>query len=255
MLSIALVCSVLVAGFGIVQLLRPANAESDVNLVGLTHATQTPNVEITTLTDVAVTDATQLPDPDVPVQVTKTSIPVETLVSIFFQGYTNPNPPPPEVGQLANDLFGNDLPVEIEIGSIGVVSPVVPVGWGPTENGVAWDSPEDSVGFAVSSAAPSGQGNTILYAHNNVLGQVFKDLDQLEKGNLIVVRSLDGSVWEYVVEDVVVFDESAADIGLRRDRFATWFSQTESAQLTLMTCWPFTGNSHRVAVRASRVNA
>ncbi len=249
----ALVVSAGVTAYGLYQLFGTSRQSVHVEQSGVDRVTQTPNVEISTLTEVAVTTVAG-ENTGQEVEPTETPIPVETLVSIFFRGYTNPNPPPPEVAQLAGELFGNALPIEIEIGSIDVLSPVVPVGWGPTENGVAWDSPEDAVGFAVSSTAPNDIGNTVLYAHNNVLGQVFKDLDQLEQGNLIVIRTRDGKTWEYIVDDVVVFDEEAADINVRKQRFATWFSKTDSPQLTLMTCWPFTGNSHRVAVRATRVS-
>ncbi len=232
------------------------NVSADLAVSETSSVMPTPNVNEQTGAErsTAMPIVTQLQavvTEDVSQRLTPTTIPVEDWVSLVFSGYTNPQPPAPEVGHLAVEVFGGALPVEIEIGSIAVSSPIVPVGWSNNSTGAnSWDSPENAVGFAINSAAPEAQGNTVLYAHNNVLGQVFRDLDQLRPGNLIVVRTDDGNVWEYLVEDVVVFDESDVDMTQRWANLREWFASSDSSQLTLMTCWPYTGNSHRVAVRA-----
>lgn len=158
----------------------------------------------------------------------------------------------PELQSLAHSTFGYSLPIRIEIPVLGIESQVVAVGW-HTENiseshKVLWHTPGEAAGFLVSSSAPGQGGNAVFYGHHNIHGNVFRGLDKLLAGDAVrVVNSI--SVLEYKVESVELFPErdvSAAEKLAHLDFFAS----TSREQLTILTCWPFETNTHRVVVVA-----
>ena len=88
----------------------------------------------------------------------------------------------------------------------------------------------------------------MFYGHHNIHGNVFRGLDKLLAGD--AVRGVNSiSVLEYKVESVELFPErdvSAAEKLAHLDFFAS----TSREQLTILTCWPFETNTHRVVVVA-----
>ncbi|HJN41376.1 MAG: sortase [Anaerolineales bacterium] len=161
-------------------------------------------------------------------------------------------PVPAELAGLAQQVFGGALPQHVSIPVIGIEVDVVAVGW-HTEKTVSgkrvlWHSPGEAAGFLVSSAAPGAGGNAVFYGHHNVQGSVFRGLDRLQPGDAVSMRNAAGTL-DYVVERVDVFEENSLTASQKLVHMQ-YFAPTASEQLTLLTCWPFTGNSHRVAVVA-----
>lgn len=161
-------------------------------------------------------------------------------------------PVPAELAGLAQQVFGGAMPVHVSIPVIGIAVDVVAVGWHTEQTAtgktVLWHSPGEAAGFLVSSAVPGAGGNAVFYGHHNVQGSVFRGLDRLQPGDVLTVRNAFETL-DYVVERVDVFEESNLTASQRLVHMQ-YFAPTASEQLTLLTCWPFTGNSHRVAVVA-----
>ena len=161
-------------------------------------------------------------------------------------------PVPADLTGLAEQVFGAGLPLQVIIPVIGIEVDVVAVGWHTEEsaNGktVLWHSPGHAAGFLVSSAAPGAGGNAVFYGHHNIQGSVFRGLDRLQPGDVLSVRNVTESL-DYVVEQVDVFEEHGLTASQKLVHMQ-YFAPTASEQITLLTCWPFTGNSHRVAVVA-----
>jgi sortase A len=71
-------------------------------------------------------------------------------------------------------------PTRIIIKSAGIDTSVVPVGWSILEqNGrkfSVWDVADFAAGWHETSAFPGQPGNTVLAGHNNVKGEVFRYL-------------------------------------------------------------------------------
>lgn len=161
-------------------------------------------------------------------------------------------PPSAEVAALAQSAFGANLPTQLVIPFIGVDTPIVPVGWHteivdglPT---AVWDSPGYAAGFLVNSAAPGQGGNTVLYGHNNILGAIFRNLSLLKPGNGVFVINGVAS-WRYAVESVNIFQEAGVS-DAEKLAHLQYVANTGGEQVTLLSCWPFTSNTHRVAVVA-----
>jgi LPXTG-site transpeptidase (sortase) family protein len=161
-------------------------------------------------------------------------------------------PVPPELAGMAKQVFGGEMPLHVSIPVIGIAVDVVAVGWHTEQTAtgktVLWHSPGEAAGFLVSSAVPGAGGNAVFYGHHNVQGSVFRGLDRLQSGDVLTVRNAVETL-DYVVESVDVFEENNRTASQRLVHMQ-YFAPTSREQLTLLTCWPFTGNSHRVAVVA-----
>jgi sortase A len=106
------------------------------------------------------------------------------------------------------------------------------------------------VGFDTASAEPGFGGNTIMTGHNNLWGAVFKYLDELEIGDEIAVWSQYG-VFSYYVSETHILEETDQPYDVRLSN-ARFLEPTADDRLTLVTCWPRTGSSHRLIVIATR---
>jgi len=131
---------------------------------------------------------------------------------------------------------------------LNVDAAVVPVGWRRAPEGNAeWDSPGPYVGWVVTSALPDEAGNVILYGHNNLDGQVFRDLYRLQAGDEIVLVT-ERQTWRYQVKEVVILDVQEAEANRRA--YETYLRAAGVARLTVISCYPPQGNRYRVVVVA-----
>ena len=142
------------------------------------------------------------------------------------------------------------------IPSIGVDAPIQPVGLIELEeNGQKysqWQVPGDyAIGWHSTSAWLGLPGNTVLNGHNNVHGAVFRDLVDVEFGDEIVVHE-GKRTYRYQVAHRELLEENDQPLSVRLDN-AKWMFPTADERLTLISCWPFVGNTHRVIVVATPV--
>ena len=105
-----------------------------------------------------------------------------------------------------------------------------------------------AVGWNENSAPVGSSGNTVFVGHNNIYGEVFKDLWDLRSGDEIVVQTGSGER-SYIVSRVITLDESSLTIRQRMEN-ASWIRWTPHEQLTLVTCFPYSSNTHRLIVVA-----
>lgn len=95
---------------------------------------------------------------------------------------------------------------------------------------------------------PGHGGNIVLSGHHNLGIEVFRNLVALEEGNEIILRA-DNRDYYYVVTDRFILPERNVSEEQRRQN-AQWIMPTVDEQITLVTCWPYNGNSHRLIVVA-----
>lgn len=156
-----------------------------------------------------------------------------------------PNPFPP----------AQSPPTRIVAPAIGLDSSVVAVGWHQeTVNGQSvsvWDVAEYAAGWHKNSALPGQQGNIVLSGHNNVKGEVFRYLSDLEPGDRITLYA-DGRPYEYKVDESFIVKDLGEPPEVRRQN-ARWIGPFDDQRLTLVSCWPYTGNAYRVIIIARPV--
>jgi sortase A len=171
------------------------------------------------------------------------------------------------------------LPVHIAFPDLGIDAPVVEMGWRIAEvdgeRTSVWDLEAIKGGVGghlINSALPGQPGNVVIAGHHNIEGEVFKDIslawddDSAEQqddvtwrsakldGRTITVGDAAGEAFTYVVEGMYKLldrDVSSAQ-RLENGRF---MAPASEPMLTLVTCWPFDTNTHRIVVVAKLAGA
>jgi sortase A len=155
----------------------------------------------------------------------------------------------------ATPLPPAEPPDRLVIPRIALDSSIVPIGWETVDYGEqstrVWQVVDDIVGWHKTSAYPGRPGNVVLNGHHNVKGEVFRYLVDLEKGDRIQLYAKDQS-YTYAVEEKQILKEKGEPLAVRREN-AQWIAQTEDERLTLITCWPYTNNTHRLIVVAKPI--
>jgi sortase A len=144
------------------------------------------------------------------------------------------------------------IPYRLEIPTIDVDIPVVELGWSQKEQAgqifSEWDVAAYAAGWHKNSALPGEGGNVVMSGHNNILGAVFRELDQLKKDDQITVWA-SGNRYLYGVNQVIVLpDKGISDE--QRAANARWIGPFDEERLTLVSCWPRNNNTHRIVVVA-----
>jgi sortase A len=94
-------------------------------------------------------------------------------------------------------------------------------------------------------------GNTVIAGHNDIHGEVFRRLPELKVGDELVLYR-DQQPFRYRVEVRTLVREEGATPEQRLEN-AQWMAPTEDATCTLVTCYPYRVDTHRVIVRARLV--
>jgi LPXTG-site transpeptidase (sortase) family protein len=115
-----------------------------------------------------------------------------------------------------------------------------------------WDVPEGFlVGWHPDSVGMGQPGNLVLNGHHNVYGQVFARLIDLEVGAEIQLFGGDHTT-RYRVTEKFLLPEKDQPLEVRLSN-ASFIRPTADRRLTLVTCWPYQTNTHRLIVIATPV--
>jgi LPXTG-site transpeptidase (sortase) family protein len=164
--------------------------------------------------------------------------------------------PPPEGASLP-DIAANPgmRPENLIIPAIDLYVPVVFANYriiefeGKTYK--QWEAPWSyRPGWQLDSAGLGVTGNTVLYGHHNVAGKVFERVHELKPGQVILMKSGD-TLFTYRVVLSMLLEERGQPVDVRLDN-ARWILPSYDERITLITCWPESGNTHRVVVVAVR---
>lgn len=148
-------------------------------------------------------------------------------------------------------------PKRIAIPDINLDAPVEAIGVVPVQsNGQTyyqWLVPNDFLaGWHDNSALLGQPGNTVLNGHHNVHGEIFRDLVDLEIGARVTLYDANDQAYQYRVSDIEILLERGQPLEVRLEN-AQWIAPTEDERITLVTCWPYSDNSHRLVVVAKPV--
>ena len=121
--------------------------------------------------------------------------------------------------------------IRVGIAAINVDAPVV--------QGDDWEALKTGVGLNSTSGIPGKSGNVILSGHNDIFGQVFRDLDRLVPGDEIVLLT-EKNAYTYIVTGTQIVQPSQVEV----------MRQTEESTLTLISCYPYLVDNQRIVVSA-----
>ncbi len=147
-------------------------------------------------------------------------------------------------------------PIRIVIPAIDLDAPVTSIGVEAiVEEGQTyyqWLVPNDFIaGWHENSARLGQPGNTVLNGHHNVYGEVFRDLVDLEEGDELIMYD-EEKKFTYRITTKEILPERGESLAVRLEN-AQWIAPTEDERITLITCWPYTDNSHRLVVVAEPI--
>ena len=138
---------------------------------------------------------------------------------------------------------------------IGLDAPVVEVGWQVVQRGdrqvTEWEVADFAAGFHKGSAYPGNGSNTVISGHHNIRGEVFRDLHKLDVGDDVYLF-VEDQEYHYSIRAKHLLREKGMPEDVRRQN-ARFIQPTSYERLTLVTCWPYTGNSHRIIILARPV--
>lgn len=191
----------------------------------------------------------QLPAPGVELAATPVPASSETpgapAPAVLPTDEAAPADAPPAVGE----------PNRIVIPSIGLDAPIEDVGWTVIERGdqryTEWETADNAAGRHINSARPGEAGNVVLSGHHNTKGEVFRRISDLEvqPGDAIYLYDDQGQRFTYIVDEVT--DPPLLEVGATEEQRianARYILPTNDARVTLVTCWPYWTNTHRVIV-------
>lgn len=119
---------------------------------------------------------------------------------------------------------------QIQIPAIEVNAPIV--------MGDGWEQLKKGVGQHLGTANPGEAGNLVLSAHNDIFSEIFRDLDQLEEGDEIIIITQDRS-FTYVVTGTQIVEPDRVDL----------LAPTSNSTITLISCYPYRVDDKRIIVQ------
>ncbi len=124
---------------------------------------------------------------------------------------------------------GPGQPTRIQIPAINVDAQIV--------QGDSWEQLKKGVGHHIGTANPGERGNLVLSAHNDVFGEIFRHLDQLEPGDEIVIYS-GAQRYRYTVSQQRLVAPTQVEV----------MAPTNEPSVTLISCYPYLVNNQRIVV-------
>jgi len=146
-----------------------------------------------------------------------------------------------------------EVPLRVVIPSIELNAPVIPA---PVDfetiagkEYLQWMVPDEyAIGWHTTSAMLGETGNTVLNGHHNAYGEVFVSLENVSEGDIIMVES-DHTRYIYQITNKMILPEKYEQIEVRMNN-AQWILPSVDERLTLISCWPYETNTHRLIVVA-----
>ena len=108
--------------------------------------------------------------------------------------------------------------------------------------GTDWEALRQGVAQVQNGYTPNDPlGNVVLAAHNDIYGEIFRDLDQLQVGDRFDIRT-ETRIYTYVVTGTEIVDPDAVHV----------MDGKGEAMTTLISCYPYGQNTQRYIVYAKR---
>jgi sortase A len=156
---------------------------------------------------------------------------------------SNPIPVPAHLRDLVAAVTPMPVPTpgpehaqRIIIPTISVDAPVILAPLPPDD----WEHLKKGVAHYIATANPGERGNAVLAGHNDIYGEVFRDLPDLKVGDEIRVQT-QSKTYTYIVEQTRIVEPTEVSV----------MDPTSTPVLTLISCYPYRIDTHRIVVIAT----
>lgn len=150
-------------------------------------------------------------------------------VPLHLQQWVQPSVSPASAAAIPIAEQDSNPPTRIIIPKLEVDAPIVA--------GVGWEDLKKGVGHLPGSANPGERGNLYLAAHNDIYGEIFRYLEELEPGDEYFIYAGEQE-FRYVVKEKRIIEPTEVEVML---------PVTEPVA-TLQTCYPYLVDTHRLVV-------
>jgi len=130
---------------------------------------------------------------------------------------------------------GPEAAINIQIPAIKVDAPVF--------QGDNWEQLRKGVGQHLGTPDPGQSGNLVLAGHNDIYGEVFRDLDRLKAGDTIKIFTITHQ-YVYVVTGIQIVEPTQVEV----------MAPTSNSIVTLISCYPYLVDNKRIVVKATLQN-
>jgi len=167
-----------------------------------------------------------------------------------------PSPTPTVVPATPTPTPKMPPPTHIQIPSVGIDAPVVEVGYDVVtidgQQVIQWRVADYAAGHNNTSANPGEGGNIVISGHDDWKGEVFRNLEHVKIGDLVILTNASGQRFTYRVEEIHYRKEVGVPL---QERLATgmFLAPMPEERVTLVTCWPYGIDDHRLIVVAKPV--
>jgi len=185
-------------------------------------------------------------------QDTPTATPLITAV-VLPSGHTPPSAAggaqfneaeiPEHLRPLVQSLANLPLPTPGPQQAIQIDIPALDINNWPIVQGDGWEQLKKGVGQHIGSANPGQIGNVVLAGHDDVFGEVFRDLDKLQPGDQIILYTMQQQ-FVYLITETRIVEPSEVDV----------MNPTSDATVTLISCYPYMVDNKRIVVFAKLQN-
>lgn len=140
----------------------------------------------------------------------------------------------PLVPALANVPIPTSSPqqaIRIQIPAIGVDAPIV--------QGDGWEQLKKGVAQHPGTANPGENSNAVFSAHNDIFGEIFRELDKLQPGDVVILFSSTRQ-YTYLITGTQIVEPTRVEV----------MAPTSNASVTLISCYPYLIDNRRMVVSA-----
>ena len=135
------------------------------------------------------------------------------------------------LANIPNPTLGSQQAVRIQIPAIEVDAPVV--------QGDGWEQLKLGVAQHVGTPNPGENGNIVLSGHNDVYGEVFRYLERLTPGDVVILFTVQRQ-YTYVITEIQIVKPTQVEV----------MDPTSNPTLTLISCHPYLVDNHRIVISA-----
>lgn len=184
-------------------------------------------------------------------QVQPTLTPTPLIVAVVLpsghtppdaEGHARPNDAeiPEHLRPLVQSMANMPAPTQSAEQALHIQISAIGINMKPIVQGDGWEQLKKGVGQLLGSANPGEKGNVVLSAHNDIYGEIFRDLDKLQKGDQIILYTSQRAYTYVVSENPKIVEPTAVEV----------MAPTSDAVITLISCYPYLVDNKRIVIRA-----
>ncbi|PWH16233.1 MAG: hypothetical protein DDG60_04305 [Anaerolineae bacterium] len=178
-----------------------------------------------------------------------TPVPTPLITAVVLpSGHTPPNAEngaqfneaeiPEHLRPIAQNVASLPVPTASPAQAIRIQIPAIKVD-APIVQGDSWEQLKKGVGQHIGTPNPGENGNIVLSAHNDIFGEIFRELDKLQPGDVVILYTAQRQ-YTYVVTGTQIVEPTRVEV----------MAPTPNATLTLISCYPYMIDTERIVVSA-----